>query len=185
LRTALTATPGIKALGEVGLDLYHGRGDVDRQRSVLAAQIELARELGLPVILHNRKSWPDFFGVLRDLGLHEMSGVCHNFTGSIEIARAALDHGLYLSFCGPVTYENATRIRRVARFAPLDRILTETDTPDLPCAKWRGRASRPFHVAEVVAALARIRELPAARVAEAAEENFHRLLGIAGNRGNA
>ena len=150
LQQALQAHEHICAIGEIGLDFYHGRQDRDLQIEAFTAQLQLAHDMDLPAILHNRKSWAEFFAVLRNLDSPEIRGVCHHFCGSREIARQALDKGLYLSFCGPLTYTNARRLKDAARYAPLDRILTETDTPDLPCARFHGGQSYPYHVREIV-----------------------------------
>ena len=183
LRQALRAHGRLRAVGEIGLDFYDGRGDQARQVGALAAQLGVAQELGLPVILHNRKSWSEFFGVLRDLKLGTMRGVCHHFTGSIEIARQALDWGLYLSFCGPLTYPKARRLKEAARFVPLDRMLTETDAPDLPPARYTGGLSLPYHVGEVVSELAVLKGMAPEEIAAQVERNFLALLGLDGGSG--
>ncbi len=172
LAELVRAEPRLVAIGEIGLDFFHGRKAQARQLEVLAAQLSLARELDVPVVLHNRKSWGEFFGCLRDLGVSELRGVCHHFTGSIEIAGQALDYGLHLSFCGPVTYANARRLKEAAAYVPLERLLSETDTPDLPAARYRGQRSLPFHVIEVVAELARLKDTPVWDVAAQIERNF-------------
>jgi len=176
IRSRVAPGGRLPAIGEIGLDFQHGRQAAARQRSVFAAQLSLAVELKVPVIVHNRKSWNDFFDLLRAFSGQPPGGVCHHFTGSREVARQALDAGFYLSFCGPLTYRNACRIKDVAGYAPLDRILTETDTPDLPAAKYRGQFSQPWHTAEVVAEIARLKGMTAETVAAAVRENFTRLL---------
>lgn len=178
LRTALTtlaANEKVIAVGEIGLDFQHGREQADRQIEMFVAQLQLAQELQLPVCLHNRKSWPDFFGILRDLRLEKVRGYCHHFTGSVEIARQALDYGLYLSFCGPVTYPEAKRLHRVARFVPADRMLTETDCPDLPAQAWRGQESRPWQVKAIVDFLAAERHVEPEALTAQLWQNWQRL----------
>ena len=178
LRQALTAPESrghVLAVGEIGLDFQHGRDLAARQLAMFRAQLQLARELDLPVCLHNRKAWPDFFGLLKELGWDQVRGYCHHFTGSMDIAREALDHGLYLSFCGPVTYPDAHRLHRVARYAPADRILTETDCPDLPAQEYRGQESRPWHVHSVVQCLAALRGEAPEQVASHVWANWQRL----------
>ena len=167
----------VRAVGEIGLDFQHGRDQAARQIEVLTAQLRVAAARQLPVILHNRKSWSDFFGLLRDLGIDELRGVCHHFTGSREIARKALDLGLYLSFCGPLTYPNAHRLKAMARFVPADRMLTETDSPDLPGAAYRGQMSSPPQVRDVVEEIARVRQVSTTAVAAQIAENFEALFG--------
>ena len=178
LRQALAAPENrghLLAVGEIGLDFQQGRDNAAWQLAMFRAQLRLARELGLPVCLHNRKSWPDFFGLLRELGWGQVRGYCHHFTGSIDIARAALDHGLYLSFCGPVTYPEARRLHQAARFAPSDRILTETDCPDLPAQEYRGQESRPWHVRSVLQCLAALRGVAPEQLLSQVWANWRRL----------
>ena len=176
LRERLCAGPRLAAIGEIGLDFYDGRENQARQEEVLARQLELARSLDLPVIVHNRKSWSEFFGLWRDTVEGSIPGVCHHFTGSREVARQALDKGLFLSFCGPLTYANARRLKEAARYVPLERILTETDTPDLPTASHRDEESRPWHVQEIVAEIARLKGMSTATVAGRVRETFDALV---------
>ena len=177
LEAHLTAQPrSLRAIGEIGLDFQHGRDNADRQLEVFAAQLECACRHRVPVIVHNRRSWGEFFAVLRDFSTADFRGVCHHFTGSREIARQVLDRGFYLSFCGPLTYPNARRIREAARYAPLDRVLTETDTPDLPPASFRGQPSRPWHVYWVLEEIARLKGLSIEETARAVARNFARVL---------
>ena len=178
LRAAFRTSNCLRAVGEIGLDFQVGRGNANAQLEVLAAQLTIAREFGVPVILHNRRSWNEFFGLLRDLGVAELRGVCHHFTGSIDIARHALDRGLYLSFCGPLTYPNARRLKKAAAYVPLERVLTETDTPDLPPQSCRGQQSMPYHVKEVLLELSYQKGLPLETVAEQVEANYLSLLRL-------
>jgi TatD DNase family protein len=172
----------LRAIGEIGLDFTpewcpspeHRR----RQIEIFEAQLGLAAEFALPVILHNRKSWDDFLAVWRNWRDRGLSGVCHHFTGSRDVARRLLDLGLYLSFCGPLTYPHSRRMREAAVYVPLERILTETDTPDLPAEPFRGQQSEPWHVCEVVCEIARLKQLPEADVADQIEANFSRALRL-------
>lgn len=176
LRQSLAAHGGLVAVGEVGLDFWEGRANAERQRRVLTEQLTVARELDLPVIVHNRRSWGDFFGLLKECRIDALRGACHCFNGSREVARQVLDHGLMVSFCGPITYPNARRIRAAAAYVPLEQILTETDCPDLPPEPCRGGLSVPWHVRYVVEAIAAIKGLTPAAVAVQVETNYQRLL---------
>mgnify|MGYP006288130171 CR=1 FL=1 len=178
LRKQLTGNTRLRAIGEIGLDFYRKDIPVEKQFHVLGAQLQLAAELNYPVILHNRKSWSQFFRLLNELKITELRGVCHHFTGSREIARQALDRGLYLSFCGPLTYPNARRIKAAAAYAPLDRILTETDTPDLPVHSHRGSLSSPPQVIQIVAELAQQKKTSGEVVRRQICENFRTLLHL-------
>jgi TatD DNase family protein len=176
LRQGLASSTGLVAVGEVGLDFWQGRATAPAQLAVLAAQLEVARDLALPVVLHNRRSWSDFFGLLRDCRIDTLRGVCHCFNGSRETARAVLDRGLMVSFGGPITYPTSRRIRAAAAYVPLESTLTETDCPDLPPEPCRGGVSLPWHVRHVVDAIAAVKGLSPAAVAEQVETNFTRLL---------
>lgn len=175
LEQSLRAHERLRAVGEIGLDFYTGRDDMPRQEAAFSAQLDVAVRLAMPGIFHNRKSWGEFFAILRSAG--PVRGVCHHFSGSIETARQALDAGLYLSFCGPLTYTNARRLKEAARYVPLGRILTETDTPDLPPVKYRGSQSRPHHVCDVLAEIAHLKGLSEEEVAGHVEANFIQLFG--------
>lgn len=181
LTAALRAAPDrLRAVGEIGLDFYPetlSRFPQELQMQAFEAQLRVAAELGRPAILHNRKSWEAFFPVWNRVAAGRIPGVCHHFTGSREIARRALDAGLYLSFCGPLTWPSSRRIRDVAAYVPPDRLLTETDTPDLPAEPYRdGGASEPWHVIAVVDELARLRDVSSAAMADQIAANAARLL---------
>ncbi|MEI8078599.1 MAG: TatD family hydrolase [bacterium] len=177
LRRHLLAEPRLRAIGEIGLDCWSGRKNLDRQLVMLEAQLAVASELRKPVVLHNRRSWNEFFARWCRLQPPPPGGVLHHFTGSREIARQALDLGLHLSFGGPLTWPGARRLKEVAAWAPLDRVLTETDTPDLPAEPFRGGRSEPWQVGAVVTELARLKQQPPEAVAAAVAANFLRLFG--------
>ena len=179
LAQALATTPAFRAVGEIGLDFWQGRDDAALQTEAFAAQLGVAVARGLPAVFHNRRSWPEFFGAVDAFG-GRVAGVCHNFTGGRELARDALDRGLYLSFAGPLTYPGARRAPEAARYAPADRILTETDAPDLPPHPRRADSSAPADVGRVLAVLAELRRTPVAAMAEQVGANFRRLFGGVG-----
>jgi len=168
LGTALAANPALRAVGEIGLDFQYGRDDQREQEELFRCQLAVAAAAGYPVAFHNRRSWREFFAILRELG-QTVRGVCHNFTGSREVAREILDWGLFISFGGPLTYPNAWRAQEAACYVPSDRLLVETDAPDLPPWPRRAAGSTPADVVRVLGELARLRgsEVPelAARVA--------------------
>ena len=171
LEQALRDTP-TASVGEIGLDAWSSRDDLPKQKEILAAQLLVAKKHHRFVSLHNRRTWSDFFELLKELHITELHGICHHFTGSPEIARKLLDLGLYLSFCGPVTYPDARRIHAAAVFAPSDRILSETDCPDLPPLPCKGQLSRPWHVQFVVETLAALRHVSTPLMAEQIEQNW-------------
>lgn len=159
------------AVGEIGLDYYYDHAPRDIQREVFAAQVDLAVARDLPVIIHTRDATADTFDTLRAFS-PEVRGVLHCFTGTLEEARRALDLGFYLSFSGILTFPKADALRAVAAFAPLDRLLVETDAPYLAPVPHRGQRNEPAWVAETVRVLAATRGLDAETVAEATAVNF-------------
>ena len=132
----------------------------DVQREIFRAQVELALDLGWPVIIHTREATDDTFQILRDAGDGRVRGVFHCFTGDEAMARSALEIDFYLSFAGIVTFPRADSIRAAARIAPAERLLAETDAPYLAPVPHRGKRNEPAYVAEVVAKLAEVRRCP-------------------------
>lgn len=174
VRDAATARKAV-AIGEIGLDYHYDFSPRDVQQEVFTAQVALAREMGLPVVIHTRDATEDTFRILRDAP--GVRGVFHCFTGDREMARAALEIGFYLSFAGIVTFPKAAELREVARMAPADRLLAETDSPYLAPVPFRGTRNEPAHVARVVETLAEVRGIHRDAMGEAVARNFHALFG--------
>lgn len=168
----------VVAVGEIGLDYYYEHSSRDLQKEVLERHIDLARELGLPVIVHDRDAHSDVVEVLRRSGAREVGGVMHCFSGSWEVARECLNLGFYVSFGGPITFKNARRPREVAARVPLDRLLIETDAPYLTPEPHRGKRNEPAHVSLVAAEMARIRNMEPEDVARATWDNACRLFRV-------
>lgn len=166
----LARSPHVVAIGEIGLDYYRDLSPRDTQRDAITRQFALARELDLPVILHNRESHADMVSLLRAEG-QGLRGVFHCFIGDQSMARDALDLGFFLSFAGPVTYPKNTELAEVAAWAPLDRMLIETDCPYLTPTPFRGKRNEPRHVAQVAARIAALRDIPVDQFAEATTRN--------------
>ncbi len=164
------------AIGEIGLDYHYDFSPRDVQREVFAAQLELARTKGLPIIIHTREATEDTFHLLRDQGAG-LRGVFHCFTGDTTMARAALDLGFYISLAGIVTFPKADELRAVARLVPDDRLLVETDSPYLAPVPFRGKRNEPAHVARVVEAIAGVRSVAPVELAEQTSRNFEAFLG--------
>jgi TatD DNase family protein len=174
---ALTAELGVVAIGEIGLDYYRNLSPQETQRAALTAQMDLAREVDLPIILHNRESHEDMISLLKAHGAG-LRGVFHCFIGDQTMARDALDLGFYLSFAGPLTYPANETLREVAAWAPEDRILVETDSPYLTPPPHRGKRNEPKQVALVAQRLAEVREASFERIAEVTTENAARLFRL-------
>src|SRR5262249_41637177 len=126
----LAAHPRVVAIGEIGLDYYHDRAPHDAQERLFRVQLALARELRKPVVIHSRDAHADTVRILHDAA-RSQPGIMHSFSGDWAYAEACLEVGFMLSFSGPLTFAKAADLHEVARRAPLDRILTETDSPYL------------------------------------------------------
>ncbi len=166
------------AIGECGFDLYYEHSPRDEQETAFRWQIRLAKDTGLPLVIHSRDAWDDTFRVLDDEGVPPVT-VFHCFTGGSDEARAALDRDCYLSFSGIVSFKNADALRDAARCAPADRLLVETDSPYLAPEPYRGKMNEPAYVVAVGDALARARGVDAREVAEQTRANAARVFGVA------
>jgi TatD DNase family protein len=175
VRAQLASMPSARAVGEIGLDYHYDFSPREVQHAVFRAQVRLARELLLPVIIHTREADEDTIAILKDEGGGEVAGVLHCFTGTVELARAALGLGFYLSAAGIVTFPKAGELRETFKAVPLDRLLTETDSPFLAPVPYRGTRNEPAHVARVVDALAGVHGLAPRFLAAQTAANFHAL----------
>jgi TatD DNase family protein len=176
VRAALDATPSARAVGEIGLDYHYDFSPRDVQQDVFRAQLRLARERSLPVVIHTREAEDDTIAILREEGGGTLRGVLHCFTGTPALARRAIDDlGFYVSLAGIVTFPKAAELRETARLVPLDRLLTETDSPFLAPVPHRGQRNEPALVAAVVAALAADRGIPAADLGARTTDNYRAL----------
>jgi len=177
--TTRASRPRVVAIGETGLDDYRkgDRSDADMawQRQRFRIHIRAARACGLPLVVHTRSASEDTLRLLREEGGGAVRGVFHCFTETLEVARAALDLGFFISFSGILTFKNAQALREVAAFVPLDRCLIETDSPYLAPVPHRGKTNMPAYVAHVAAELARIKQCPLTTIAQTTSRNFERL----------
>ena len=173
----LAQQTGVVAIGEIGLDFYRDLSPREMQREALVAQLALARELDLPVILHNRESHVEMISLLRAHATG-VRGVFHCFIGDRAMATDALDLGFYLSFAGPLTYPRNEELRDVAAWAPADRILVETDSPYLSPQPLRGKRNEPQHVALVARTLAQARGVSEEEVAALTTRNASTLFRL-------
>ena len=171
----LDARPLARAIGEIGLDYHYDFSPRAAQQAVFAAQIRLARQRGLPLVIHTREADADTFRILDEEAASGVGGVFHCFTGTKEAAHQALDRGFHISLAGIVTFPRAQQLREVASMVPLDRLLVETDSPFLAPVPFRGRRNEPAHVLRVIEAVAGLRGSTPEAVAEAVLANFTRL----------
>ncbi len=169
----------VVAIGEIGLDYYWDKSPKQQQLHALRCQLDVAADLNLPVIIHNREASADVVTLLAESALNgrDHPGVMHSFSADKEIAQRVLDLGLYLGFTGPVTYKKAHELREIAAWAPLDRILVETDAPFLSPQIGKKRPSRnePAFVTHVAERIAAVRRLDTAVFAQHTTENARRL----------
>jgi TatD DNase family protein len=169
----------VVAIGEIGLDYYRDRSPHHVQRRALSAQLELASELNLPVIIHNRQSDADLIAVLGDSPLmdRERPGVLHSFSASWETAEAALSLGYYLGFTGPVTFKKADELRSIVSRLPLDQLLVETDAPFLAPQQYRGKRNEPAYVTLIADRIAEIHNISLEKLALLTTRNAVQLFG--------
>ncbi len=156
----------VVAYGEIGLDYHYNHSSPKEQRDRFREQVQLARELRLPVVIHTREAQEDTIAILREERASEVGGVFHCFSGDAWLAKDALDLGFYLSFSGILTFQNAVMLRDIARTVPLDRLLIETDCPYLTPVPHRGKRNEPAYVKLIAQRLAEIRSAEAALTAE-------------------
>ena len=168
--------PKMVAVGEIGLD-YHWLDACpkDRQQEVFADQLELARELSLPVVVHDREAHADTLSFLRQ---YRPAGVVHCFSGSWETAKEILNLGMYIGLGGVVTFKNARHPVEVAKNIPLDRLLLETDCPYMAPVPFRGKRNDSSLIAYVAERIGEVRGQPAEEILQAAEANARRLFAI-------
>jgi TatD DNase family protein len=171
----------VVAVGEIGLDYHYDRSPREVQREAFAAQLRLAGELRLPVVIHTREAEEDTLAILREHAPSRAGGVLHCFSGSERLARDALALGLHVSFSGILTFPRTEALRRIARdTVPIERTLVETDAPFLAPVPHRGRRCEPAWVVHTGARLAEIHGLAPADVARITTRNARRLFRIAG-----
>jgi TatD DNase family protein len=168
------------AIGEIGLDYAITTPSREVQQNVFRAQLQLAAEAGLPVLIHCRKAFSDLLTILKQ---HPVTGVMHAFSGSTEMARECLRLGLHISLAGPVTYENAVRPLAVAKTVPLDRLLLETDAPDLAPEPHRGELNRPSYLLTIAERVAEVRGISVSELATATADNARRLFRLGSDFG--
>lgn len=176
----LAGRPKFAALGEIGLDYHYNQSPPREQRAAFREQILLARDLGVPIVVHTREAWDDTFALLQDENAAAVGGVFHCFSGGPQEVARALALGFSLSFAGPVTFKNAGPLAEAASAVPLDRLLIETDAPYLSPHPHRGQRNEPARVVHVAARIAELRGTSPEAIGEAATRNLERVFRIQG-----
>ncbi len=174
----LAANEKVVAVGETGLDYYYNHSPHDMQRRVFTQFIHMARETGLPIVVHERDAAQEAVELLRGESGGNLCGVIHCFTGNYDAARAYLDLGFYLSFTGIITFKNAEPLRDVVRRIPLERMLVETDSPYLTPVPHRGKRNEPAYVRLVAETVAKLKEISLDEVAAVTTRNVCDLFKI-------
>ena len=175
-RTLCKLNPKVKAIGEIGLDYHYEDIPRDIQLKAFRMQMELARELGLPVIVHEREAHEDGMAVVREFS--DVTGVFHCYSGSAEMARQLVDKGWYIGFTGVLTFKNARKAVEVAVSIPLERIVLETDCPYMAPEPFRGKRNDPGKLYRMAEKLAEIRGLSVEEIHEITTKNGKRLYRI-------
>jgi TatD DNase family protein len=168
----------IVAIGEIGLDFHYDHSPRDVQREAFRRQVRLAREVGLPVIVHTREADEETAALLEDEEVRD--GILHCFTGGEDLARRALALGFFISFSGILAFPRSEVIQKVAREMPLDRLLVETDAPFLAPPPHRGKRNEPAFVVEVARKVAALRGVALPEIARATLDNFRRVVRLPG-----
>jgi TatD DNase family protein len=173
----LSRHPKVVAWGEIGLDYFRDISPREVQRRVFTEQIELAGEVGLPIVIHDRDAHGDILQIIRE---HPPTAGCvfHSYSGTWEMAKELVKKGYYLSFSGPVTYKNAKHVLEAAAEAPLEQILVETDCPYLPPEPHRGQRNEPAYVCLTAAKIAELRHISIAELARQTTENTRRIFAV-------
>ncbi len=168
----------VVAIGEIGLDYHYDHSPRDIQRAAFIKQLELAKELSLPIVVHSREAEEDSIDILKEHYAGAGTGILHCFSGSLEMAREALEMGLYLAFGGVVTFKNAGGLLEVLKEIPLDRILLETDCPYLTPVPHRGKRNEPAYLRYVAEKIGEIKGISIEEIAEITTANAIRVYNL-------
>lgn len=174
----LAANEKVRAIGEIGLDYHYDFSPREVQKDWFAKQINLARKLKLPIIIHDRESHKDVLDIVRAEKGYEAGGVFHMFSGSVEMARDVLNMGFYLGIGGPLTFKNAVKPAEVVKFAPLDRLLIETDCPYMTPEPYRGQRNHSGYLTWILERIAAIRNITSSYADECTSGNARMLFHL-------
>ena len=177
LKNHLQTEDQLIACGEIGLDYHYGQENKVQQMEAFRAQMEVAKELDLPVEIHSRDAEKDTLKIL-DEYKGQVKGLLHCFTGTYEMAKLALDLGFDISFSGIVTFKNALALKDVCKRVPLDRLHIETDAPYLTPHPYRGKTNAPHYLLKTAEEVARIHQISVEKLAKSTQNNFNRLFNF-------
>lgn len=174
----LSQHPKVVALGEMGLDYYWDTSPKDIQAEVFRQQIQLAKRVDKPIIIHNREATDDVIRILEEENAQEVGGIMHCYSGTIEQIQPCLEMNFYISLAGPVTFKNAKELKEVAKRIPLNRLLVETDAPYLAPHPYRGKRNEPAYVTKVAETIAELREMEYKQLCEETTKNAFNVFRI-------
>lgn len=174
----LTSHPKVVALGEMGLDYHWDKSPKEIQKEVFRKQIQLAKKVNLPIVIHNREATEDIIQILQEENAKEVGGIMHCYNDSVEYVQTCLDMNFYISLGGPVTFKNAPLPKEVAKEVPIERLLIETDAPFLAPHPYRGKRNEPAYVKLVAEKIAELREISLAELGKRTTENAFNLFEI-------
>lgn len=174
---AMAKDENVVAIGEIGLDYYWDEPDRDIQKKWFIRQIGLAKSLKLPVIIHSRDAAEDTLNILKDENASEVGGILHCFSYSKEMAKAYIDMGFYIGVGGVVTFKNGRKLKEVVEETPLDRIVTETDSPYMAPVPYRGRRNTSEYLPFIIKEIADIKGVSFEEVSKVTYDNAVRLFG--------
>ncbi len=161
----------VVAIGEIGLDYFYDFSPREKQKEWFLRQVQLAKKLKMPIIIHDRDAHKDCMDILRQEDIRDIGGVFHCYAGSVEMAKEILEWGMYIAFGGSLTFKKSVRPVEVAKYVPLDRILIETDSPYLTPEPNRGKRNSSLYIHYVAEKLAEIKEMSVEQIEEATWEN--------------
>ena len=171
--------PKVKAIGEIGLDYHWTTETKKEQQRILSEQIDLARELNIPVIIHDREAHKDTLDILKEHKVYECGGVFHCYSGSAEMVHEIINElDMYIAFGGTVTFKNANKPREAAKAVPLERLLIETDSPYLAPTPYRGKRNSSLYLPEVINMLSELHGIPREEIERITTENGKKLFNI-------
>lgn len=174
----LASHPKVVAIGEMGLDYHWDKSPKEIQQEIFRKQIQLAKRVQLPIVIHNREATEDVVRILEEEGAEEVGGIMHCFSGSVETAKRCIELNFMISLGGPVTFKNSKKPKEVAKEIPLEYLLIETDAPYLAPHPYRGKRNEPSYVPLVAEEIARLKDLPIEKVAEKTTQNALRFFNI-------
>ncbi|MBM7663410.1 TatD DNase family protein [Bacillus mesophilus] len=174
----LASHPKVVAIGEMGLDYHWDKSPKEIQKEVFRKQIQLAKRVKLPIIIHNREATQDIVDILKEEKASEVGGIMHCYSGSLEVAKECIAMNFYISFGGPVTFKNAKKPKEVAQELPLEHLLIETDCPYLAPHPFRGKRNEPSYVALVAKEIAELKGISYEEVVQKTYDNARQIFNI-------